>query len=102
MFRKNDYSIYSNFFNIDDAAYLREFYVLYNDFGMALANGKKNKILVKTIPSPFPNAQECYTTNFMDKEKLGIFATNMYLPTPAQEINAGGMGLGLGLQAHLL
>jgi hypothetical protein len=30
MFRKNDYSVYSNFFEIDDAAYMREFYILYN------------------------------------------------------------------------
>lgn len=76
MFRKNDYSIYSNFFHIDDAAYMREFYVLYNQYGLALANGRKNKLLVKTIPPPFPD----YHTNFMDKEKLGIFVSNLKVP----------------------
>lgn len=63
---------------------MREFYILYNEYGMAFANGRKNKILVKTIPPPFTN----YKNNFMDKEKMGIIVSNLSCPKvepPTQE-----------------
>lgn len=81
MFTKNDYSLFSrnNIFTMNDAAYIREFYILHNPYGIGLASGRKNKILSVKVPLPFSQ----YQLNFMDKERTGLIACSLSRPRQA-------------------
>ena len=75
-FRKMDYTIYDNIFEIMDAAYFREFYILHNRHGIAVANGLKRKLLIKFI---FPPIKQI-SCNFMDKEQKGLYLLEFSAP----------------------
>lgn len=92
-FRVNDYTIYENMFEITDAAYLREFYILHNRYGIAVANGRKTKLLTKYILSPIKQL-EC---NFMDKEGQFLYLFQLGMPG----VEPGGHHLGRDIELRM-